>query len=100
MADLIGVDDFLNVSAPFSPEEYIVKYKMERNYSDFSFNNVYKDSCEYPRFWNLSGELVLASSTEKVDLEFGRLVGCFDSEFDQVSYAGTPGLRNSLDFTR
>jgi alpha-1,3-glucan synthase len=87
MADLIGVDGYLNESAPFNPGEYDVVWKTDRNYSDFEFGNVRKDSCQYPRFWNESGERVLEEASQRpaqIDENFTRLVGCYDSEFDQV----------------
>lgn len=84
MADLIGFEGFLNETAPFQPEEYDVTWKTDRNYSDFTFNNVRKDSCEYPRFWNLTGERVLKGTAETAGTGFDNLVGCYDSEFDQV----------------
>ena len=81
MSDLLGFDGFLNVTAPFKQCGYDVFWKSNITYLDFSFKNEYKEECEYPRFWNESGERVLAT----VDQKFSRLVGCFDSEFDQVS---------------
>ena len=81
MSDLLGFDGFPNVTAPFNQYGYDVFWKSNITYLDFSFKNEYKEECEYPRFWNESGERVLAT----VDQKFSRLVGCFDSEFDQVS---------------
>jgi alpha-1,3-glucan synthase len=83
MGDLIGFDGFLNETAPFRPEEHKVQWKSSRQYTDFSFGNNYKDTCEYPKFWNESGLPVLKDSNEV----FAKLVGCYDSEFDQVSSA-------------
>lgn len=81
MADLIGFDGHPNDTAPFKQEGYKVFWKSNTTYLDFSFQNVYKDECEYPRFWNESGQRVLGA----VDPKFNKLIGCFDSEFDQVS---------------
>jgi alpha-1,3-glucan synthase len=81
MGDLIGFEGFLNKTAPFRPEEHKVQWKSSRQYMDFSFGNKYKDSCEYPKFWNESGLPVLKDSNEN----FTKLVGCYDSEFDQVN---------------
>ena len=81
MSDLLGFDGFPNVTAPFKQYGYDVFWKSNITYLDFSFKNEYKEECEYPRFWNESGERVLAT----VDQKFSRLVGCFDSEFNQVS---------------
>jgi alpha-1,3-glucan synthase len=83
MGDLIGFEGFLNETAPFRPEEHKVQWKSSRQYTDFSFGNNYKETCEYPRFWNESGLPVLKDSNEV----FAKLVGCYDSEFDQVSNA-------------
>ncbi|KAI4941950.1 hypothetical protein J4E91_010500 [Alternaria rosae] len=79
MGDLIGFDGFLNETAPFRPEEHKVQWKSNRQYLDFSFGNKYNDTCTYPNFWNESGQPVLKDSDET----FSRLVGCYDSEFDQ-----------------
>ncbi|PVH93295.1 glycosyltransferase family 5 protein [Periconia macrospinosa] len=79
MGDLIGFEGFLNESAPFRPEEHKVKWKSDRQYLDFSFGNNYKGQCEYPKFWNDSGYPVLKDS----NVNFSKLVGCYDSEFDQ-----------------
>jgi hypothetical protein len=81
MSDLIGFEGHLNETAPFHQQGYKVEYKSNTTYLDFSFKNDYKEKCEYPRFWNESGQLVLAT----VDRNFSELVGCYDSEFDQVS---------------
>jgi alpha-1,3-glucan synthase len=79
MGDLLGFEGFLNKTAPFQPDEHRVQWKSDRRYHDFSFGNNYKDTCAYPRFWNESGLPVLKDS----DAKFSRLVGCYDSEFDQ-----------------
>jgi alpha-1,3-glucan synthase len=83
MGDLLGFEGFLNETAPFRPEEHKVQWKSSRQYTDFSFGNNYKDNCDYPKFWNESGLPVLKDSNEN----FAKLIGCYDSEFDQVSYA-------------
>lgn len=80
MGNLIGFGGFLNDTAPFRPGEHKALYKTERQYHDFNFKNDYKPQCDYPRFWNESGGRVLKGS----DATFDQLVGCFDSEFDQV----------------
>lgn len=80
MGDLIGFEGFLNATAPFRPEEHKVQWKSSRQYTDFSFGNTYNQTCEYPRFWNESGQRVLKDSSDN----FAKLVGCYDSEFDQV----------------
>lgn len=80
MADLIGFDQYLNTTTPFDPKEHRAVWKSNQTYLDFGFQNSPKDTCEYPRFWNESGNLVLKGS----DSLFDQLVGCYDSEFDQV----------------
>lgn len=81
MADLIGFKGFPNVTAPFLPQEHEVFWKTNITYPDFSFQNNYEKECEYPRFWNESGQRVL----KELDQNFSKFAGCFDSEFDQVS---------------
>jgi alpha-1,3-glucan synthase len=83
MADLISFDGFANESAPFKQEEYDVSWKSNLTYLDFAFQNTGQKECEYPRFWNDSGQRVLP----ELDLNFSKLVGCYDSEFDHVSGA-------------
>ena len=83
MSDLIGFEGFLNSSTPFSPLEHKVLYKSDRYYHDFKIGNTYKQKCEYPRFWNESGQIVLKDS----NANFSQLEGCYDSEFDQVCEA-------------
>ena len=81
MADLIGFDGFANATTPFEQTEHKAFWKSNITYLDFTFQNSYEKECEYPRFWNESGQPVL----RELDPEFSKLVGCFDSEFDQVS---------------
>lgn len=87
MSDLIGFDGFLNTTTPFDPKEHRVRYKTDQKYLDFSFDNTYKDTCDYPRFWDESGKRVLKGSDSTLDAisTFDELVGCYNSEFDQVS---------------
>jgi alpha-1,3-glucan synthase len=80
MGDLIGFEGFLNETAPFQTQEHKVQWKSSLQYHDFSFGNDYNDTCEYPKFWNQSGLPLLKG----VDATFDKLVGCYDSEFDQV----------------
>ena len=81
MADLIGFNGYPNETTPFNQSEHKVFWKSNVTYLDFSFQNDYQKECEYPRFWNESGQRVL----KQLDQNFSKLVGCFDSEFDQVS---------------
>jgi alpha-1,3-glucan synthase len=69
---------YLNVSAPFTLNEHELVWKRPPyapwgfdEYPDFKPNNVYNDSCVYPRFWFDSGERVPDPK-----------VGCYDSNFD------------------
>lgn len=83
LANLIGFVPHLNESAPFNPAEYKAVYKTNITYHDFTFGNTLNKSCEYPRFWDESGNIVTAQS----DGNFSELNGCFESEFDQVCCA-------------
>lgn len=86
MGDLLGYEPYLNASVPFSPGEHQVIYKNpQRHYFDFDFDNTYNSTCEYPTFWNDSGYPVLKGS----DDTFDELVGCYNSEFDQVRGKGS-----------
>ena len=78
MGDLIAFDGFLNASVPFVTGEHEVQYRdPQRQYSDFEFGNAYNKTCDYPRFWLETGFPVGVDVTDQ-------LVGCYDSEFDQV----------------
>jgi alpha-1,3-glucan synthase len=92
MGDLIGFEGFLNQSTPFNPNEYKALYKTKYYYHDFSISDDYKPTCEYPRFWNSSGQRVLKEWEDQIDPEgtFGKLIGCYDSEFDQVGIFSAP----------
>lgn len=79
MGDLIAFEGYLNTSVPFITIEHEVQYRdPQRQYSDFEFGNTYNKTCEYPKFWLETGFPVGADVTDQ-------LVGCYDSEFDQVS---------------
>ena len=45
----------------------------------FSFSDDYNQTCKYPRFWLETGEPVGSDVTDQ-------MVGCYDSEFDQVCF--------------
>lgn len=79
MGDLIGSIGFLNTSTPFSLNEHKVEWKSDRTYLDFAFSNNYNKTCEYPRFWLETGEPLGQDVTDQ-------MVGCYDSEFDQVCF--------------
>lgn len=80
MGDLIAFTGFENASTPFDPKEHTALWKTDRRYPDFTFDNTYNPTCQYPRFWNESGGLVLP----QLNSNFSELVGCYESEFDQV----------------
>jgi alpha-1,3-glucan synthase len=81
MADLLAFRGYLNETVPFKQSEHDVEWKSDLRYLDFSFGNTYNESCEYPRFWNETGNRVLSS----IDPEFAKLHGCYESDFDQAS---------------
>lgn len=76
LGDLIGFEGYLNTTTPFTLDEHKVQWKSDRHYTDFDFGNSYNKTCDYPRFWNETGFPVDKSVTQ-------RMVGCYDSEFDQ-----------------
>lgn len=76
MSDLIGFEGYLNTTTPFDVKEHNVLWKNERRYLDFDFGNTYNESCAYPRFYNETGMKV-------DDYVYDKLVGCYDSDFDQ-----------------
>ena len=77
MGDLIGFEGYLNTSTPFEYREHNALWKSSRRYGDFDFGNSYIDKCSYPRFWGDDGIEVVNNGTED-------LIGCRDSDFDQV----------------
>ena len=78
LGDLIVFAGFANSSAPFTLKEHQVEWRdPDRQYFDFSFGNNYNDTCHYPRFWLDTGFPVGDNVMEQ-------MVGCYDSEFDQV----------------
>jgi alpha-1,3-glucan synthase len=91
MGDLIGFNGFLNTTTPFWETEHTVSWKSDRQYPDFSFNNVYNETCQYPRFYGDNGEIVAVDQTSG-------FVGCFDSEFDQ--YGDTEAFGVFPDYQR
>ncbi|KAH0558454.1 hypothetical protein GP486_004889 [Trichoglossum hirsutum] len=76
MGDLIGFEGYMNVSTPFSLKEHRTQWKSSRRYLDFDIGGNYLGKCEYPRFWLETGKPVGKDVTDK-------MVGCYDSEFDQ-----------------
>ncbi|KAK3331221.1 putative cell wall alpha-1, 3-glucan synthase [Apodospora peruviana] len=76
MSDLLSFEGFENKTADFRTTEHKVAYKGNRQYLDFAPSNVYKDKCDYPRFWDETGMPVGQDVRDQ-------LQGCFDSDFDQ-----------------
>jgi alpha-1,3-glucan synthase len=76
LGDLLGFDGYLNISAPFTTQEYQVQYKSSRQYVDFSFGDTYNSSCKYPQFYNETGYPVDS-------YVYDELKGCYNSDFDQ-----------------
>ncbi|RMZ85978.1 hypothetical protein DV737_g212, partial [Chaetothyriales sp. CBS 132003] len=76
LGDLIGFQEYLNETTPFTVKEHKVEWKTKMQYWDFAFGNDYNDTCDYPRFYNETGYRVIQSVTDS-------LVGCYNSEFDQ-----------------
>lgn len=76
MGDLIGFENYLNTTTPFSVQEHQAQWKSDRHYVDFNFGNSYNETCEYPRFWNETGYLVDQFVRDE-------LKGCYNSDFDQ-----------------
>ncbi|ODN77465.1 hypothetical protein L202_04642 [Cryptococcus amylolentus CBS 6039] len=79
MGDLIGFENYLNVSTPFSLDEHDAEWKLPdyapwgfQKYPDFNFTNTYNDSCTYPTFWLDDGTIYNPGKT-----------GCYASDFDQ-----------------
>ena len=77
MGDLIGFEGYLNTSTPYNRLEHNALWKSERRYHDFTFGNNELAKCEYPRFYDADGLEVKNLTNE--------LVGCRDSDFDQVT---------------
>jgi alpha-1,3-glucan synthase len=78
MGDLIAFDGFENETAPFEYHEHKVHYKTSRQYLDFQINNT-KVDCEYPRFWDETGQPVNQTNQTVYD-SLG--TQCYDSDFD------------------
>ena len=85
MADFIGFEGALNISAPILATEYDATWKGDRRYFDFTFDNDYLEECQYPTFYNATGQPLLKGS----DNLFDELAGCYNSEFDQVMLLST-----------
>ncbi|KAK3716612.1 hypothetical protein LTR37_006242 [Vermiconidia calcicola] len=87
MSDLFGFEGYYNSSAPWSFTEHHMNYKTGLRYRDFSHSNNFETQCstQYPRFWDLEGQLIDDNSTRA-------MVGCMDSDFDQYGDTGAFGI--------
>lgn len=80
MGDLLQWVGKENVTAPFTWDEYDVRYKSGRRYHDFEPRNNVTTECNYPRMWSAEGNPL----TDQAVLD--EMNGpCKDSDFDQVS---------------
>ncbi|KUI63986.1 Cell wall alpha-1,3-glucan synthase mok11 [Cytospora mali] len=91
LGDLVGFEGHLNSTARFTPKEYPVLYKTDRQYHDFHFGNDYNDTCDYPRFWNETGYPINDPTREQFK-------GCYNSDFDQ--YGDTEAFGVHPDYQR
>lgn len=89
MGDLVGFKGYLNKSAPYVPEhehEAVWKAANGRRYHDFDFGTTFNSTCEnFPRLYWANG----SEAEQSVYDTFG---GCYDGEFDQVSFQKALGL--------
>ena len=76
MGDLVGWQGYDNVTAPFEYGEHDAYWKTDTRYLDFDISNKMLDKCDYPRWYNDSGDQVFNNGTQ-------HLIGCRDSDFDQ-----------------
>ncbi|KAE9391982.1 hypothetical protein BT96DRAFT_979605 [Gymnopus androsaceus JB14] len=65
MSDLLGFTGFLNMSAPFSINEYDTEWVLPSYmpwnftaYKDFEIINTQNNSCVYPTFWDNDGTII------------------------------------------
>ncbi|KAF8522241.1 glycoside hydrolase family 13 and glycosyltransferase family 5 protein [Hysterangium stoloniferum] len=82
MADYVGFAGHLNVSTPFSTDQYQTQWKLPRyapwglnTYPDFDISNTWNSSCRLPVLWQEDGT--------EVDQSTISFSGCYTSEFDQ-----------------
>ncbi|KAJ8584921.1 glycoside hydrolase family 13/glycosyltransferase family 5 protein [Rhizopogon salebrosus TDB-379] len=80
LSDLLGFEGFLNVSAPFTLNEYSAVYKDSNylpwgfsEYADFTVINERNTSCQLPVFWQDDGTIQPITGYD----------GCMESDFDQ-----------------
>ncbi|WVQ79175.1 hypothetical protein IAT38_001271 [Cryptococcus sp. DSM 104549] len=78
MGDLVGFENYLNVSTPFTLDEHVAEWKLPPyapwgfdKYPDFNFTNVYNETCEMPTFWLADGTIYDPGKS-----------GCYGSDFD------------------
>ncbi|KAH8602698.1 cell wall alpha-1,3-glucan synthase mok13 [Bisporella sp. PMI_857] len=85
LGDLVGFENYLNVSTPFSYTEHNAIWKSDRRYHDFHISDEFLTTCAYPRFWTETGERVGRNVTDQ-------LAGCRDSELDQYGDVASFGV--------
>jgi len=73
LGDLIGFDNYLNTTTPFTLAEHQVQWKTDRHYHDFNIGDDYNKTCTYPKFWLETGYPVGDDVTSD-------MVGCYDSD--------------------
>jgi len=80
----MGFEGYLNdtTGTPFSYQEHNYIWKTGRRYWDFQPGNDYNATCDYPPLWYDDGDAVGTNVTSQ-------MVGCKNSEFDQVSPQST-----------
>lgn len=88
MTALLGFEDYLNTSAPWSFREHNQMYRTDMvHYRDFTQSNEWLEECDvpYPTFWDQGGRPIDNANTSK-------MVGCMNSDFDQYGDAGAFGV--------
>ncbi|WBW73643.1 cell wall alpha-1,3-glucan synthase Mok11 [Schizosaccharomyces osmophilus] len=87
LSDLVGFQNYVNTTTPFSLMEHNALWKSEHRYRDWAFQNEWDFECTLPEFWGEDGYPVV--------LEWK---GCYDSEFDQ--YGDTEAFGSHPDWER
>ncbi|EPY51942.1 alpha-1,3-glucan synthase Mok11 [Schizosaccharomyces cryophilus OY26] len=87
LSDLVGFQNYVNTTTPFSLMEHNAIWKGEHRYRDWKFQNEWDFECTLPKFWGEDGYPVV--------LEWK---GCYDSDFDQ--YGDTEAFGSHPDWER
>ncbi|EPX70779.1 alpha-1,3-glucan synthase Mok11 [Schizosaccharomyces octosporus yFS286] len=87
LSDLVGFQNYVNTTTPFSLMEHNALWKGEHRYRDWNFQNEWDFDCTLPEFWGEDGFPVV--------LEWK---GCYDSDFDQ--YGDTEAFGSHPDWER